>query len=154
MFLFFFMEETNYHRKPSIPTLDACSTLPASPVKASELDEKDPDTVIDQELHSIEQGSRLTSSSKTYLQKIALFQKADLKQPNHLVGIITRPLIFLSFPVIFYAGFSYGSNLIVSSNPSESHPSIISIPRNMYSSSPVVQRPQRYHLSYPRWQAI
>lgn len=27
-------------------------------------------------------------------------------------GMILRPLIFLSFPVISYAGFSYGSNLV------------------------------------------
>ncbi|KAK3078005.1 hypothetical protein LTS18_008679, partial [Coniosporium uncinatum] len=49
---------------------------------------------------------------KTYLNKIALFQAQDLQKPIQLKGMTLRPLIFLTFPVILYAGFSYGSNLI------------------------------------------
>jgi hypothetical protein len=49
---------------------------------------------------------------KSYFDKLKLFQKADLHKPNELKGMMTRPLTFLTFPVIFYAGFSYGSNLV------------------------------------------
>ena len=49
---------------------------------------------------------------KTYLDKIKIFQSADIHKANNLVGMVSRPLIFLTFPVIFYAGFSYGSNLV------------------------------------------
>lgn len=51
-------------------------------------------------------------SRKTYWDKIKLFQSIDLKKPNRLLGMATRPLIFLSFPCIFYAGFCYGSSLV------------------------------------------
>ena len=108
------MEETNYYRKPSVLTSDTEHVSSTSPMKNIELDEKGPETIIDQDTPSLEQAHRIPPSTKTYLQKLALFQNADLKQPNRLIGMVTRPLIFLTFPVIFYAGFSYGSNLIVS----------------------------------------
>ncbi|RMZ88366.1 hypothetical protein DV736_g4411, partial [Chaetothyriales sp. CBS 134916] len=41
-----------------------------------------------------------------------LFQPGTFSCPNRLVGMVTRPLIFLTFPVIAYSGFSYGSNLV------------------------------------------
>jgi hypothetical protein len=53
-----------------------------------------------------------TYKRKTYLDKLKLFQAADLEKPNHLLAMMTRPLLFLTFPVISYAGFSYGSNLV------------------------------------------
>ncbi|MCJ1237189.1 hypothetical protein MMC14_005174 [Varicellaria rhodocarpa] len=112
VFLFFFMEETNYYRKPSTSASNTTEIPSPPPIKAIELDEKDPRTMIDQDTPSLEQGHSIPSSTKTYLQKLALFQKADLEQPNRLYGMMTRPLIFLTFPVIFYAGFSYGSNLV------------------------------------------
>ena len=49
---------------------------------------------------------------KSYVDKLKVFDKRELKYPSRWKGRILRPLIFLSFPVIFYAGFSYGSNLI------------------------------------------
>jgi len=53
-----------------------------------------------------------TIPRKTYLDKLKLFQRADLQKSNGLAGIVWRPLVFLTFPVIFYAGFCYGSNLV------------------------------------------
>lgn len=49
---------------------------------------------------------------KSYYHKLKVFDKQELRYPNRLKDMILRPLIFLSFPVIFYAGFSYGSNLV------------------------------------------
>jgi hypothetical protein len=46
---------------------------------------------------------------KTYLQKLKLLDKP---RPFRVPRMMVRPLIFLTFPVIAYAGFSYGSNLI------------------------------------------
>ena len=40
------------------------------------------------------------------------FDTKALKYPNHLQGMMFRPLILLTFPVIVYSGFSYGFNLI------------------------------------------
>ena len=72
VFLFFFMEETNYHRAES----------------------------------------KATNKTKSYSSKLKVFDTETLRYPNHLKGMVFRPLIFLSFPVIFFSGFSYGSNLI------------------------------------------
>lgn len=117
VFLVFFMEETNYHRE----------TLVGSETKKNE-----GGGPVTRELHTgdaIEKenilaglnGSSNTDEEyktdnvarrKTLYQKLKLFDKQELRYPNRLKDMILRPLIFLSFPVIFYAGFSYGSSLI------------------------------------------
>ncbi|KAI5207719.1 MFS general substrate transporter [Aureobasidium subglaciale] len=111
IFLFFFMEETNYSRHSIIgvaPTIDAQPEQTASTSKAGEKAVRPVDLDA-----ALEDGSPVRSfKRKTYLDKIKLWQKSDLQKDNHIVGMTRRPLIFLTFPVIFYAGFSYGSNLI------------------------------------------
>lgn len=98
------MEETNYvrHTAGTPPTTPGMMTPaePADPEKATRVET------------STESSTEPTYKPKTYLDKIKLFQMSDLRKPNELKGMMTRPLIFLTFPVIFYAGFSYGSNLV------------------------------------------
>ncbi len=105
------MEETNYSRHIILSENSEAEKhkLPASPAE-SEIDEKHLPASIDVEAAASPPAN--TRESKSYLDKIKLFQRADLRKPNHLGGMIARPLIFLTFPVIFYAGFSYGSNLV------------------------------------------
>ena len=50
--------------------------------------------------------------AKSYPQKLKIYDRASLKHPGRLRMMVFQPLILLSFPVILYAGFSYGSNLI------------------------------------------
>jgi len=110
VFCFFFMEETNYDRPPQEMTSSQSPTPGSTTPKESGDPEKNgglqesPPTVIDTSLGEI----RYTP--KTYLQKLSLLDKP---RPFHIFGMMKRPLIFLSWPVIAYAGFSYGSNLIV-----------------------------------------
>lgn len=54
----------------------------------------------------------VTYKRKTYLDKIKPFAAGTFSRPNRIAGMVMRPLIFLTFPVIFYAGFCYGSNLV------------------------------------------
>ena len=54
----------------------------------------------------------LSMYRKTYGDKVKIIRKQDLGYPHRMKRMIFRPLIFLSFPVIAYAGFSYGSNLV------------------------------------------
>ena len=49
---------------------------------------------------------------KQILNRLKIFDKQQLRYPNRLKHMVLRPLIFLSFPVISYAGFSYGSYLV------------------------------------------
>ena len=115
VFLFFFMEETNYsrsvivgHEADDIPDSTSGQSTPAGVEKKAEAD-------IDVDVEPANSPSSLTSHAykpKSFLDKMKLFRIADVKKPNRLAGMTLRPLIFLTFPVIFYAGFSYGSNLV------------------------------------------
>ncbi|KAF9734561.1 hypothetical protein PMIN06_001255 [Paraphaeosphaeria minitans] len=105
VFIFFFMEETNFVRIHTgiVPETSNIST-PTKSIPGEKSPIKDAPLEVP-----------ITTDHpcrKTYLDKLKLFQKADLHKPMQLKGMVTRPLTFLTFPVIFYAGFSYGSNLI------------------------------------------
>ncbi|KAJ4377578.1 hypothetical protein N0V83_000405 [Neocucurbitaria cava] len=102
VFLFFFMEESNYNRKstPVVPGSDAPSTG-----LTTEDDKEKVHAVASQSSPSVELGW----STKTFAQKLSLWQ------PNpgqNMLERAKRSLKYLSWPVIFYAGFSYGSYLI------------------------------------------
>lgn len=117
VFLFFFMEETNYvrHTPATISGSSPGSVTPLAekPSAPSAYDEKTAPPATMASENRVETGdAQPTRPVKTYLDKIKLFQAADLRKQNQLAGMVRRPLIFLSFPVIFYAGFSYGSNLV------------------------------------------
>ncbi|KAI9739248.1 MAG: hypothetical protein M1834_007461 [Cirrosporium novae-zelandiae] len=116
VFLFFFMEETNYHRALTTNFISSSGNQTPSPqahTSPEVIDEKKVAPEMEQcTLNDTETGIAQSYKEKTYLQKIALFQKADLGQPNRLLGMVQRPLIFLTFPVIFFSGFSYGSYLV------------------------------------------
>lgn len=115
IFLLFFMEETNYSRPAIVgrEVEDAQDTA-SSQSNPGRPDEKQVPADVDVEpVTTI--SPRSTPSDhprKSLIDKIKLFRTADLKKPNRLAGMALRPLIFLTFPVIFYAGFSYGSNLV------------------------------------------
>ena len=102
------MEETNYSRHVIVgheAEPEASATSPTD-----DLDEKKAPMHTDAE--SADSSIPPKQSQKTYAQKLKLFQPADIHKPSQLLGMVTRPLIFLTFPVILYAGFSYGSNLV------------------------------------------
>jgi hypothetical protein len=108
VFCFFFMEETNYDRAP-VEMVDSSPVSPASSQIA--VDSKDPEKTS--AIPKVEPEPTVIASTsyprKTYLQKLALLDKP---RPNNILTMMYRPLVFLSFPVIAYAGFSYGSSLI------------------------------------------
>lgn len=107
------MEETNYH--PRTKSHDH-PKIGVHPVETESLGaDNDPKSktncdMKDVSAHVAQDGSR--KQSKQYLQKLRLFEEGIMDHPHRLKGMIVRPLIFLSFPVILYAGFSYGSNLV------------------------------------------
>lgn len=103
------MEETNYHRAPQLDTEPVGTSGDISPVQEGD-PEKHP-AALSSPAPSTRAGAVSGGSRKTFLQKMALFRREDLQQENKLKGMILRPLIFLTFPVIFAAGFMYGSIL-------------------------------------------
>lgn len=119
------MEETNYHRAPQLTvepeeTVEALVTAgDVSPGKSTQEGanpEKNPRAEKQSSPASSTRAGdataiKPTGSRKTFVQKMALFRREDLRQENKLKGMILRPLVFLTFPVIFAAGFMYGSIL-------------------------------------------
>lgn len=112
------MEETNYHRKPlfgielknseGIGPKHHKSDTPDDAVKEHNGDAELSLSTITEEETRLDDAPR----RKSYYQKLKVFDKQQLQYPNQLKDMILRPLMFLSFPVIFYAGFSYGSSLV------------------------------------------
>ncbi|KAL1863253.1 hypothetical protein Plec18170_000085 [Paecilomyces lecythidis] len=105
-FLFFFMEETNYVRT-STCLVESNGQGESSP--GSEQDpEKTPKSAEKQERNDVDTG--VIYKKKTYIQKLSLINVNRGK--NNMLRRMYQTLYFLSWPVIFYAGFSYGSYLI------------------------------------------
>lgn len=97
VFLFFFMEETNYDRK-TVGVIEAVETSPAGSISATDEEKssgvKDsgasPHTAVGQ-----------VYTKKTFVQKMALW---DAPKQNRFLQRVQRQLLFLGWPVVFYAG--------------------------------------------------
>lgn len=100
VFLFLFMEETNYRRKTTGIVADL-DTPPSEPAMEKD-NEKNPTTVLSTPAAEYK-------TPKTFAQKLSLWSPHP-GQP--MIRRAVRSLEYLSWPVIFYAGFSYGSYLI------------------------------------------
>lgn len=117
VFLFFFMEETNFHRgtitgqeiSSKTPLSASGTQTPSSPIDDG--DENPIAQTSDPEKSPAKTAVPTTSAipsptpkteTKSYLARLRLFAPHTF----------SRPLIYLTFPVIAYAGFSYGSNLV------------------------------------------
>ena len=109
--LFFSLEETNFHRERELSTSESTSSTDDSLTKQSAMTKGE---ISEPKMEDPKTHSTMTtpSSTKSYPQRLKLFERSSLRKPNRLQEMATRPLIFLTFPVIFYAGFSYGSNLV------------------------------------------
>jgi hypothetical protein len=111
------MEETNFPRHAMLGEEESSEAMdsprPVSAVAEEKTGEKSASISDGPSPVEIETGTiSSTKLPRTYWDKIKLIRTADLKKKNHILGMMWRPLVFLTFPVIFYAGFSYGSNLV------------------------------------------
>ncbi|KAK5988238.1 putative MFS-type transporter [Cladobotryum mycophilum] len=112
LFLFFFMEETNYDRK-TIGVIyvedgqsDNKSVMPTSKEEGETSAPADRETQIS---GNATHGEPLHGTEKTFWQKLALFDKPRPFMMHRRAWQIIR---FIGWPVIFYSGFSYGTYLI------------------------------------------
>lgn len=51
-------------------------------------------------------------SKKSYSEKLKLFKRQPIGTVKSLGYLMLRPLLFFRFPIIVYAGFLYGCNII------------------------------------------
>jgi hypothetical protein len=135
------MEESNYTRShvavvQSVNAQDSAGTADndssaASPEKLANAHE--PTTEEEGDINS----PRL--SKKTYVQKLALFRRSNVRRSASLLTLMARPFIFLQFPVIVFAGFTYGAficyfnilngtaSILLSSPPYSFSPSMVGL---------------------------
>lgn len=114
VFLFFFLEETNYDRK----TVGVVEGTPIISHDATEAPDAPSETKPPTEKSAMATGSPGSDTAaepsvqytrKTYRQKLALFDKP---RPFMMHWRAWQILKFLSWPVVFYSGFSYGTYLV------------------------------------------
>jgi MFS family permease len=105
VFLFLFMEETNYDRKTVgiVAVQDSPILGKSGKVGDEEKTQSVTGTLGDNEI------GELTMAPKTFTQKLSIWKPAP---GQNMLQRALRSLKYLSWPVIFYAGFSYGSYLI------------------------------------------
>lgn len=99
VFLFFFMEETNYHRnRTAVPSANAQRT-PSQGGSDTDLEKA---TAEPTEAVPASRASVRGYKKKSYIQKLSLLGPRQRK--NHMLRRAWQMLYFLSWPSIFYAG--------------------------------------------------
>ncbi|KAL7623726.1 hypothetical protein AAE478_005279 [Parahypoxylon ruwenzoriense] len=110
VFLFFFMEETNYDRR-TVGIVAANSDSLVAPTPDSEKEKgasasADPADGIERPRSPED---RPSAATKTFWQKMAILDKP---RPFMMHYRAWQSLKLLSWPVVFYSGFSYGTYLV------------------------------------------
>ncbi|KAF7116253.1 hypothetical protein CNMCM5793_004329 [Aspergillus hiratsukae] len=105
VFLFFFMEETNYERKHA-----ETATVEGVPESTDPPERGDQEKAPPATAQSAETECEVSYSKKTYIQKLSIIGPRQAR--NNMFRRFYQMLYYLSWPVVFYAGFSYGSYLI------------------------------------------
>lgn len=111
------MEETNFHRE-SITGLEMNpewrGSLSAS-IGKEEDTKSSPSPVVLPDTHEgnhMETGTTVVPGRKSYTSRLKLIEVDGFRRKNHLLRLMMRPILFLLFPVISYAGFSYGCSVV------------------------------------------
>ncbi|KAI9934478.1 hypothetical protein MW887_000092 [Aspergillus wentii] len=108
VFLFFLMEETTYVRE-QVEIIDPATPIGSS-TTGSEHGGQEKALPPSERPRSTSPACGVVYTKKSYWQKLALLGPRPPK--NNMFRRLWQQLYYLSWPVIFYAGFSYGSYLI------------------------------------------
>ncbi|KAK7224814.1 hypothetical protein V2G26_012817 [Clonostachys chloroleuca] len=129
LIIFFFMEETKFDRAKYM-TSHHIEGRPLSGINQSpsNLDNKDdkespkntsPDHIIaatpsspGNDLQADQGGVDLELTKKSRFARLKPIESQNLRGENRLLRLIGRPILLLLFPIIFYAGFIYGCNIV------------------------------------------
>lgn len=104
------MEETNYHRDAMLSATPQEIDGDSPPSDASTTDpEKAPEAIEDRD---VGRGHVEDYRPKSFLGRMKLFELKNVTDGPRMTGMFLRPLIYFSFPVIFFSGFMYGSILV------------------------------------------
>lgn len=120
------MEETKFDRTPYLEShplqgqpLEDSAILDKTPSKlegsedAKKDDNHDPALQTSVTNASIRQDENVAQENKmSYAARLKPIQSQNLRNKNFLGTLMIRPLILLFFPIIAYAGFLYGANIV------------------------------------------
>lgn len=115
VYLLVFMEETNYSRTTITgqdSANDSGTQTPSREVTQTVITGGKQTAVAQSTADNEKRTGQSVHLTKTFWEKMRLFEPDAFTKPNRLTRMMIRPLIFLSFPVIAYSGFCYGSNLV------------------------------------------
>lgn len=104
------MEETNFQRAPTTsiePDADIEDESTSAGEKAHGISAS-ATPIVDRSVEAAP-GLEPLYSKRSYWQKLAIFQADSFQRKVNFKGMILRPLIFFSFPVISFSGFMYGA---------------------------------------------
>lgn len=133
VFLFLFQEETNYTRK-TVGIVEDISPSPGESAVIEPNSEKNPTFTGAQATRSRTQEGEIHQEEKSFVQKLSVW--SPTAGPTMFQRAL-QSLKYLSWPVIFYAGFSYGSGLIWFNITNATASVILSGPPYNFSSSMV-----------------
>jgi len=109
------MEETNFNRKAILAVdVDEDTESRLTPVDQPSRNQSDSEKAAAQE-HSISnnidtaEGQFRPRTNLTFLQKMKIIRRQDLQNDVPLMGMLTRPFVFFSLPIVVFSGFMYGA---------------------------------------------
>ncbi|KAI9150869.1 MFS-type transporter [Paramyrothecium foliicola] len=125
--VFFFMEETKFDRNAYTHSLllqyrgNSTQSNDAKPpdIEATGSEEetkKGKDESLSQ-IPSVITGTHVQLSptndgKKSYISRLKPVECKNLRAESHLIKLMLRPFLLFQFPIIVYAGFLYGSNIV------------------------------------------
>jgi hypothetical protein len=127
---FFFMEESRFDRsqymapeqqlQPVLPCLHSEAKdgsddkFPSEGGHGDNIDKESLNNAIQGIDPSVTQTSRVAGSvysKKSYASRLKPIEGETMRSKNIMLRLMGRPMFLLSFPIIVYAGFLYGSNI-------------------------------------------
>lgn len=128
LIIFFFMEETKFDRAKYMTS----NHIEGQTVSSANQTSTEPDTKDDLDTkHDAEQDQVATTtltnvsapnetfdlentefSKRSRISRLKPIERKNLKGENRLIKLISRPILLLAFPIISYAGFIYGCNIV------------------------------------------
>lgn len=143
------MEETKFDRTPYInseslrdPTNDpSSSNKTPSEMENSENGKKDGDeSPVHATVSRATAGydpATSTLKKKSYFARLKVIESENLHHKNYILQLIVRPFYLFSFPIVVYAGFIYGANIVWLSVLNATESMVLSNPPYNMSSSHV-----------------
>ncbi|KAL6365701.1 hypothetical protein LRP88_01702 [Fusarium phalaenopsidis] len=108
--IFFCMEETNYHRSATAPIADSDQDrLQPNKLTDNCSDEEKATRVQSTANTDVDHGTVMSSTKKTYLEKLKIIRREDLRSKVPLTNMVIRTFVYFSFPVVVFSGFMYGA---------------------------------------------